>query len=169
MAVEVLSSLPPSLSRSQTRRRRVTEHWQGLPEQPRNMSMQVYCICWFCSRKQACSNNSFSIVFNFPFFILLQPPPYREKLAAFLSAAHTTETMDLPKQPRGCNYLINLREDTPSVTAFNLFSRRSKKCLLQHTKSAAACPAEAASLTWKQRTLQFSTLILAEAVIGSPK
>lgn len=49
--------------------------------------------------------------YNFPVF------PFREKLATFLSAAHTTEIIDLPKQPRGFNYLINLKEDMLQVTA----------------------------------------------------
>lgn len=52
-----------------------------------------------------CSTLVFLYSYNFLVF------PFREKLATFLSAAHKTEVVDLPKQPTGFNYLINLRED----------------------------------------------------------
>lgn len=97
--------------------------------------------------------------FIFLYFLVF---PLKKAASFSQSAAHTADPKDLPKQPRGFNYLINLSEGMTDVS-FHPFIRRSKICLLQHRKSFAACPAQTASLIWKQRSWKVFTIILGEA------
>lgn len=48
--------------------------------------------------------------------------PFKKAGSSFLFAAHRADPKDLPKQPRGFNYLINLKEEIHNVTVFILLS-----------------------------------------------